>query len=79
MPATRREDNRRESSGNFRDNSNFGDNSMRSMSKVIVLSGLAAFAIAMVGATIWMSEPAKSDPKEPEKGNNGQTISRLGF
>jgi hypothetical protein len=32
--------------------------SMRSMNKVIVLSGLAAFAIAMLGVTIWISEPA---------------------
>jgi hypothetical protein len=50
--------------------------SMRSMNKVIVLSGLAAFAIAMLGVTIWISEPAKS---KEDKGDNGQTITRLGF
>jgi hypothetical protein len=50
--------------------------SMRSMNKAIVLSGLAAFAIAMLGVTIWISEPAKS---KEDKGDNGQTITRLGF
>jgi hypothetical protein len=49
---------------------------MRSMSKWAVLSGLAAVAIAVLGVAIWVSQPAQS---KDDKGDNGQTITRLGF
>jgi hypothetical protein len=48
------------------------------LNKVIVLSGLVALAIARLGVTISISEPAP-EPKSPDKGDNGQIISRLGF
>jgi hypothetical protein len=44
-------------------------------SKQVMLSGLAAVLIAIVGVVIWISQPAKSQ----DKGSNGQTITRLGF